>query len=130
MEDRIPNVDEEHALEQPEKKDCLHGCLEARIDMSFSQSSSPTLMKEQYQKKENEKQRIIEKVGSEHVQPTKEEQDYATDVIKIISEQFSEDLITKNLDDLDAPIRRQSQPNVKSCKLPLKFRNALKKRSE
>lgn len=74
--------------------------------MSFSQSSSPTLMKEQYQKKENEKQRIIEKVGSEHVQPTKEEQDYATDVIKIISEQFSEDLITKNLDDLDAPIRR------------------------
>ena len=54
--------------------------------MSFSQSSSPTLMKEQYQKKENEKQRIIEKVGSEHVQPTKEEQDYATDVIKIISE--------------------------------------------
>ena len=41
--------------------------------MSFSQSSSPTLMKEQYQKKENEKQRIIEKVGSEHVQPTKEE---------------------------------------------------------
>lgn len=74
--------------------------------MSFSQSSSPTLMREQYQKKENEKQRIIEKVGSEHVQPTKEEQDYATDVIKIISEQFSEDLITKNLDDLDAPIRR------------------------
>ena len=39
--------------------------------MSFSQSSSPTLMKEQYQKKENEKQRIIEKVGSEHVQPKK-----------------------------------------------------------
>lgn len=100
-------VDEEHALEQPGKERIVCTVVwKARIDMSFSQSSSPTLMKEQYQKKENEKQRIIEKVGSEHVQPTKEEQDYATDVIKIISEQFSEDLITKNLDDLDAPIRR------------------------
>ena len=98
--------------------------------MSFSQSSSPTLMKEQYQKKENEKQRIIEKLDLNMCSQQKEEQDYATDVIKIISEQFSEDLITKTWMIWMHLSGGQSQPNVKSCKLPLKFRNALKKRSE
>ena len=73
--------------------------------MGFSSDTTPTILKNEIQKKEDEKKKIIEKIEIEHIKPTKEEQEYASGVIKKISNKFSEDLIHKDIEALENPIR-------------------------
>ena len=88
---------------------------------------SPTILKNQIQRKEDEKQKIIEKVELEHIQPTDEEQEIASEVIRKISDLYSEDLIHKDIEELETPIRNSIAEECSFLELPFEQQKRVEK---
>lgn len=88
---------------------------------------SPTILKNQIQRKEDEKQKIIEKVELEHIQPTDEEQKIASEVIRKISDLYSEDLIHKDIEELETPIRNSIAEECSFLELPFEQQKRVEK---
>ena len=94
--------------------------------MGFKEQS-PTILKNQIQKKEDEKQKIIEKVELEHIQPTDEEQKIASEVIRKISDLYSEDLVHKDIEELETPIRNSIAEECSFLELPFEQQKRVEK---
>ena len=59
-----------------------------------------TLLNKKLTRQQTEKEHIDKKIEQEHIQATPEEQEKATEVIRIISERFAQILVDKDLDEL------------------------------
>lgn len=68
-----------------------------------------TLLNKKLTRQQSEKEHIDKKIEQEHIQATPEEQEKATEVIRIISERFAQILVDKDLDELREEIAQAVQ---------------------
>ena len=63
-----------------------------------------SLLKDKFITNRSEKANIEKKIEETHVQPTEQEQDKAQDIIRKVSEQYAEELISKDISDISEQI--------------------------
>ena len=68
-----------------------------------------SLLKTKLRHDEQEKEQIAQKVATDYIKPSETEQERAADVIRIISERFSDKLISNNIDDIQDELRAAIQ---------------------
>lgn len=73
------------------------------------------------------KNAISEKVESEYIKPTMQEQQTAADVIRIISEQFADELIEKDIDEVQEDIKKAVQEECQKLDLPFEEQKRIEK---
>ena len=86
-----------------------------------------TLLKSKIQSDEKKKQQIIEKVESEYIKPTKEEMELASEVIRVISKNFADELITSNIEDIQDDLSKAIEVECSKLNLSLEQQKRVEK---
>ena len=63
-----------------------------------------SILKDKFITNRTEKENINKKIKETHVQPTEQEQNTAQDIIRKVSEQYAEELISKDISDISNQI--------------------------
>lgn len=86
-----------------------------------------SLLKDKLRTDATIKNAITEKVESEYIKPTEQEQKTAADVIRTISEQFADELIEKDIDDVQDDIVKAVQDQCQNLDLSFEEQKRIEK---
>lgn len=86
-----------------------------------------SLIKDKISKDQKKQQEIMEKVSTGHIRPTKEEQDRAQEVIRVISEHFAEQLRSTDIEDIRGEIEEAAKEECGKLNLSFEEQKRIEK---